>query len=56
MSLWRRDKDSSSNKNESVHDRRQKENEKNQRKHEDGLKKGYIDKAEWERIDREYEK
>lgn len=36
------------------HDRKVLENEKNQRKYEDGLKKGYIDREEYERIDKEY--
>jgi len=37
----------------STYDKRRIQAEKNQRKYEDGLRKGYIDKAEWERIDRE---
>lgn len=43
-------------KRQSTYDKNQQEAEKNQKKYEDGLKKGYIDKAAWERIDNEYKK
>ena len=55
MSFRKKSKSDDSGQAETLHDKRQRETEKNQRKYEDGLRKGYIDKAEWERIDREYE-
>ena len=60
MGFWRKSKSSrsagsSGGSPRTTHDDRKRQAEKNQQKYEDGIRKGYIDKAEWERIDREHE-